>query len=173
MGDNDTLLIVGLGAAAIFMLSKPIGNILNPVGQALQTTADIYSGTANAVNTGLHSLGKGLAADGTGYDQGVNSEKPIKANLLPNSPFNVSSGSSRDVKTSYVKLPITTTPTNTIYTNPKNLVQQSLNVTSAQSMINMAMNPNIQNIATNVGNATIIQPKLVSLAPSKLSLALG
>jgi len=171
MGDSDTLVIIGLGALAVFTLKDTISGVVDPIGSVLKTTADVYSGTVGGIKSGLSSIGAGLrAADIDGYNQGTASDKPIKVSLLPNSPFNVSSGQSQ-IKSVTPK--VTTSKSNTIYTNPKTKAQSSLNVTSAQSMINMYTNPKIQNIATNVGNATVIQKKTVNLPPSLLSQVIG
>lgn len=182
MGDNDTLLIVGLVGLGIYALKDSISGVTKPISQVEQSTADLYSSVVGGIqNTGesylksFRTLAGSLQASVSGYNQGVynDTEKPVKLSLLSNSPFNVNSGSNSSVVQKNTNPTIKTSSSNTIFTNPKNLASKSLNVTSAQSMIELSRNPKIQNIATNVGNTTVITKKSVNLGPSLLSSVIG
>lgn len=157
MEDSTLLVLVGIGAIAVYALRKPISDLTTPVGSVL-------SDVASRVHLGGEAAGD-IVRDTVKYYHDLSQ--------IPGAVTEVAKSYINPPQKTIIKAPVTVSKQNTIYTNPQTKVQKRLDLTSAQQMVELSKNPKIQNIATNVGNTTVYTPKTVQLPPSLLAGVLG
>jgi len=150
MKDETIIILLGAAGIGLFALRKPLSDLTTPTGALIGT---VNRGVSDIINTA--EVGANGIISGSGK--------------LVNSIID------RFEKSDATPQKVTTNPTvavsrsNTVYTNPKSYVEKSYSNASAAQAIAVYQNPQIKNIATNLGKTTVYTQKAVSLPPSILS----
>jgi hypothetical protein len=160
---DETIIFAGIVAGVgIWALQKPVSDLTKPTGEILGLIPEAYHDTEDFINKFTKTSGDILNNAGLALlEMQRQTENRIK------SLFDGRNKHKDDILPNLS--PVIYNPNKNVYTNPK-IPRSNFSVSSASQAIAVYQNPNIRNIATNLGNGNVaLIPKAISLPPSLLS----